>query len=64
MSSEAPNDGRPCATDLFIDAALTIENHYDLRWVLERWNEGDWNRALSYFSEEQRTRLKAGQNAS
>jgi hypothetical protein len=39
VSSKLPNDGRPCATDTFLNEALKIDDHYDLREALKAWNE-------------------------
>jgi hypothetical protein len=64
VSSKLPNDGRPCATDTFLNEALKIDDHYDLREALKAWNEGDWDEALSFFNEAQIASLKEPIDAS
>lgn len=45
--SSLPNDGRPCATDVFLVALLEqIDDHYDQLDAIESWLEGDWDAAL------------------
>ncbi len=50
---EPSQDGRPMVTDIFVQQAIEkIDDHYDLRDALKAWNEGEWDGALSYLTEE------------
>lgn len=62
VKQREPGDGRPCHMDNFVVYLLQdadTSDGVDLFNALTYWNEGDWDKALSYLTEEHRKELKS-----
>ena len=50
--ADAPDDGRPCATDVWLQSAFEhIDDHYDFREAVKAWLHGDWSGAMGWVEE-------------
>jgi hypothetical protein len=45
----APDDGRPCTTEEFLDAAVGRLNNEGVGTAMRCWYHGQWDDALAYF---------------